>query len=161
ALSLDRERRPDVLRLRLGVDAARSRVLRGVPRPGLDDRAARPGPGAALDAIPRRARRRADQAAPRPLLARPDLPLLPPRDAADAEPADRALPRAAADRAARERGVQPLRATRRAVRAVRAAADRGGRRGLHHRPPARADRERKLLLAQLAHRDPGIHRLLG
>ena len=46
----------------------------------------------ALAAVPRGVRRRADQAARRPLLARSDLPLLPPRDPADARPAELVLP---------------------------------------------------------------------
>ena len=60
-----------------------------------------PLPGAdrsALAAVPAGVRRRADQAARRPLLARPDLPVLPPRDAADAGPAQLVLPPPAASR---------------------------------------------------------------
>src|SRR5206468_4660870 len=45
-----------------------------------------------LAAVPSRVRRRIDQAPRRPMLARPDLPLLPPGDAAHAEPAQLVLP---------------------------------------------------------------------
>ena len=47
---------------------------------------------AAVAAVPPRVRRRADQAARRPVLARPDLPVLPPRDPADARPAQLVVP---------------------------------------------------------------------
>src|SRR4051794_9932518 len=66
-----------------------------------------PGPGrrrpadagavaGALAAVPAGVRRRADQAARRPLLAGADLPALPPRDPADAQPGQPLVPPAAA-----------------------------------------------------------------
>ena len=50
----------------------------------------------AVAAVPTRVRGRAHQAARRPVLARPDVPVVPPRDAADAEPAQLVVPPPAA-----------------------------------------------------------------
>ena len=107
------------------------------------DRPALPGPAAVpLARVPGRARRRADQAARRPLLARPHLPGLPPRDPADAEPAQLVLPPPAEAVAPAGGGRQPRRAARRALPAVLPPADRRHRRAAHDRhagvPGARA-----------------------
>ena len=61
------------------------------------------------------------------VLAGPDLPVLPPRDPADAGPAELVLPPPAQAAAPGGGGGQPLRPARRAVRPVRPAA--GGQRG--------------------------------
>ena len=65
-----------------------------------------------LAAVPRRVRRGADQAARRPLLARSDVSGLPPRDAADAGPAQLVLPSLATPVSPRGSGGQPRRAAR-------------------------------------------------
>src|SRR5207247_852757 len=94
-LPVVRERRPDLLRLWLGDAAPRDRLpggLPGAPRPALAlppehaavTRGDRP---AALADLPPDVRSGADQAAGRPLLAGPHLPLLPLRDPAQPEPA--------------------------------------------------------------------------
>src|SRR5439155_9865141 len=92
ALSLDRERRPDLLLVRLGVAPAGSRLPHDLPGSGHDDAAVQPHRAHALASVPRRVRRRAHQDARGPVLARPDLPLLPPRDSADAQSAELVLP---------------------------------------------------------------------
>ena len=93
---LDRERRPAVLRLRLGVAPPRGRVPRDLPR-RCPDGAPLPGPRPLpLARLSSGARRRAHQAAGRSVLARSHLHGLPPRDPADAEPAQLVRPPAAA-----------------------------------------------------------------
>ena len=151
ALPVDRQRRPDLVRLRLGVAAARGRLPRHLPRAGRDG-PARPGPVAVrLAAVPRRVRRRADQAARRPLLARPHLPRLPPRDPADARPAQLVLPPPARPAAPGRGAGQPRHPAGGAVRAcsppsrwpaIAALVDR--------RHPGLAAGQRQLLLAQPA-----------
>ena len=93
AVPVDRQRRADLLRLRLGVAAAGGRLPGDLPRQrtGRRPRSWCCWP-ASLAAVPGRVRRRADQAARRSVLARPDLPGLPPRDPADARPAELVLP---------------------------------------------------------------------
>ena len=149
-LSVLRERRADLLRLRLGNDAPRGGVPGGVsrrPRHG----AAGPGdPADSLDALPGHVRRRPDQAARRPVLEGPDVPLLPLRDAADAEPVLVVLPRAAAVGTPVRRAVQPLRRARRPVRVFRAAARCRRRRSDHDLLPPLADGERQLLVSGIA-----------
>src|SRR5712692_5481134 len=86
ALPLDRERRSDLLQLRLGDAAPRGRLPRDLPRPRLDPHSARARLPPAVARVPPRVRRGAHQDARRRVLARPHLPLLPPRDPADAEP---------------------------------------------------------------------------
>ena len=82
----------------------------------------------ALAAVPCRVRRRADQDARRPVLARPDLPQVPPRDPADARAAELVVP-PPADAAPPGRGRrQPRRPARRPVPAVHAPAGRRRRR---------------------------------
>ena len=87
-----RDRRAGLLRLRVGVDPARGRVPRGLPGVG-GRRPSGTGPVAgALAGLPDRVRGGPDQDARGPLLARPDLPRLPPRDPAAARSAVVALP---------------------------------------------------------------------
>ena len=71
-----------------------------------------PSAALALDALPRGVRRGPHQAAPRPLLARSDVPLLPLRDAAAAQPSELVLPPAAEAAPSLQRVLQPLRAAR-------------------------------------------------
>src|SRR5699024_12001100 len=84
AVLLDLLDRPALLRLRLGIAAARGRVPRRLPRlpPGRADPA--DDPAAALVRRPRRIRRRNDRDARWLLLARPHRPGLPPPHSADA-----------------------------------------------------------------------------
>src|ERR1700744_4264263 len=88
AAGVDPQRRPDLVRLRLGIHAGRDRVpghLPGQP----DHLAARAHlVPAALADLPAGVRGGHDQAARRQLLAAPDLPALPPRDPAHAGPAE-------------------------------------------------------------------------
>ena len=109
----------------------------------------------ALAAVPRRVRRRADQAARRPLLARPHLSGLPPRDATDARPAQLVLPSPAAAVAPRGGGRQSLRAARRPVRVVRSATDRRCRRARSSQHPAVARPVGQLRVAELVDDRPG------
>ena len=84
-----------VVLLRLGDAAARGRLPRDLPGQRQRRTAAARADRPALAAVPGRVRRRADQAARRPVLARPHLPVLPPRDPADARPVQLVLPPAA------------------------------------------------------------------
>ena len=95
-----------------------------VPRPR-GRRPARADPVAArLAAVPRRVRRGPDQAARRPLLARPHLPRVPPRDPAAAGPDELVLPPPAAPAAPRGGARQPRHPARRPVPAVPPPAGR-------------------------------------
>ena len=161
AVPVDRQRRPDVVRVRLGDVAARGRVPDDLPRsrrqPAAD---ADPDPPA-LAGVPGRVRRRNDQDARRSVLARPDLPQVPPRDAADAGPAELVVPPPAAGAAPHRGRRQSRRPARRAVPAVHAPAGRRYRRRGHHRHPAVADDQRQLLVAQRRDdhpRPPGARR---
>ena len=78
------------------IAAARGRLPRDLPRQRRDRAAVARAPAVPLARVPGRVRGGADQAARRPLLARPDLHGLPPRDPADAEPAQLVLPPPAA-----------------------------------------------------------------
>src|SRR5439155_17428937 len=113
---------------RLGDAAARDRLPRGVPRSVLGRAAGDRALPAPVAAVPRRVRRGDDQAPRRSLLARPHVPPVPPRDAADAERVELVLPppprRAAQGRGAR----QPRRAALRAVVALQTATRRRRRR---------------------------------
>ena len=128
ALPLVRQRRPDLLRLRLGNAPARDGVPRDLSRRAHDGTGRRDHLAVALAAVPADVRRGAHQVARRSVLARPHVSRLLLRDAADAEPADVVLPLAARVRPPRRRGDQPRRRARRSVPLLRAAADRGGRR---------------------------------
>ena len=96
AVSLDRQRRPALLRFgweSLLLEAGFLAIFLG------NARTAPPLPVLLLFrwlAVPGGVRRGADQAPRRSVLARPHLPGLPPRDPADAEPAQLVLPSAAA-----------------------------------------------------------------
>src|SRR5689334_4606699 len=85
ALPLDRECGAELLRFRLGVDAAGGRLFHGVPGADpcapLRDSDRHP----AMDAVSHGDGRRAHQAASRPVLARSYLPLLPLRNSATAQ----------------------------------------------------------------------------
>src|SRR6266545_7521072 len=129
ALPVDRQRGPDLLLVRLGIAAVRGRSAGGLPRRRAHGAADSRGVPDALAAVPAGVRRRAHQVARRPLLARPHVPPLPPRDPAEAEPAELVLPPPAGAGAQGRGARQPRRAARRAVLLVHAAADRrrGGR----------------------------------
>src|SRR4051812_3348122 len=159
ALSLDRQRGADLLRIRLGVAPPRSWVSRGLPRSVVER-----GTGAArvalpLAPLPTRVRRRAHQDARRSLLARSDLPLLPPGNAADAEPALLVLPpsteAAAPDRGARK----PLRPAGGAGPALPSPAVRRVRGARHGADAVLAGLEREFLLAEPHHHRPHRFRL--
>src|SRR4029079_18369270 len=87
-LSLLRQCRTDILRVRVGIAAVRSGILRHLPRLRHDGAARRHQLDLPMDALPADVRRRADQVARRPLLARADLPRLLLRDATDSERAE-------------------------------------------------------------------------
>src|SRR5260221_1962686 len=92
AVPVHRQRRADLLLVRLGDAALRDRIPRHLPRQRAgraDDPTRVPDP---LAPLPRGVRRWADQDARRSMLARPHLPVLPPRDAANAQPAVLVLP---------------------------------------------------------------------
>src|SRR5262249_31154303 len=134
-LSLDRQRRADLLRVRLGIDAGRGWLLRCVPRALAHGSVLRPRPAPAVDAGPRRGLRGLDQAAPRPLLARADLPLLPLRNAAAPQSAQLVFPSPAEAAPPLRRALQPPGATGGSVRLVRAAADCLAGRRTDYLPP--------------------------
>ncbi len=137
-LHVVRARRRPLLRLRLGDPAARGGLPRDLPgaarapaslrarqRPAVAAR----DHAAALADVPADARRRAHQAARRSVLARPHLPRLPLRDAAEPEPA-LLVPAPAAGLVPPARGpLQPRRRARRPLVLLRAPprAARGGR----------------------------------
>src|SRR5207237_8187281 len=102
-----------------------------------------------LAAVPGRVRRGADQAPRRPLLAGPDLPLLPPRDPAHAESAEPVLPPPAPAGAPRRGAGQPLRAAGGALLPLHPPAGGVDRRGRDPPHPGLAGGERELLLAEL------------
>jgi hypothetical protein len=93
-----RQRRAGLVRVRVGVAAARGRLPRDLPR-RQRRRPACAGPVAVpVAAVPRRVRRRADQDAGRPVLAGPHLPAVPPRDPAAARPVVLVVPPTARSR---------------------------------------------------------------
>src|SRR5205807_2976383 len=151
ALSLDRERRPDLLRVRLGIAPVRDRVPRDLPRPRERDTVLPAHRAAQMAPLSGRVRRGADQDARRSLLARPHLPLLPPRDAAHAKSAELVFPSPAQAASPRGGARQPLRTARRTVVPVLSAADRDTRRDRHHRHAGVAAPLRQLLVAQRDH----------
>ena len=109
----------------------------------------------ALAALPGRVRRRADQAARRPLLAGPHLPALPPRDAADARTrsaggSTTCPPRCTGSRWSANHVTQLVVP----VLLFTAATGRRHCRGRDHRDAAVADGERQLLVAQRGSRSP-------
>ncbi len=158
AVPVDRERRADLVLVRLGVAAARGGTAGGLRR----QRRRRPSRGRdvadTLAAVPRRVRRRSDQAARRSVLARPLVSGLPPRDAADAGPAQLVLPPPATSAAPGRGGGQPRRAVDRAVRIVRPAAGREHRGGDHRRDPVLAGAVGELLVAEPADDRVGAQR---
>src|SRR5688572_10000965 len=161
ALPLDREYRPDLLLVRLGDAAPRSGLPRDLPRQR-DDRDAAPARRArAVAPVPCRVRRGPDQDAGRSVLARSDVSLLPPRDAAHAEPPVLALPPPAEAFPSPRGARQPRRAARRAVPALLSAADRVARGTGDRRDAGLAAAQRELLLAEPHHDRPrrdGIRR---
>src|SRR5207237_8497005 len=102
-----------------GVDPSGGRLPRHLSRPEHEPSAGAGPLALPVAAVPDRIRRGADKAARGSLLARSHLPLLPPRDAADAEPALVALPQPAPVGAQAGGRGQPRRAVGGAVRAVR------------------------------------------
>ena len=108
---------------------------------------------------PHHARRRAHQAARRPVLARPHLPRLPLRDPAEPESAQLVAPRGAALVPRRRRRVQPLRRARRAVVLVLGPRRPARRRGALRRLPGDPDPERQPLVPELAHDRAGARLL--
>ena len=150
AVLVDRQRRTGLVLVRLGIVAARNRLPGDLPRQrGHRPATARPDP-AALAAVPARVRGGPDQDARRPVLAGSDVPVLPPRDPADAGPAELVLPPPAQAPAPGRGGREPRHPARGALLPVRAAADRGDRGVDHDRHPVVAGGQRQLLLAELA-----------
>ena len=146
-----RQHRPDVLRVRMGNPAVRSRLLRhlrGCLPDGTEHVAA---PNLAMDAVPPDVRRRLDQAARRSVLARSHLLELLLRDPADAQPAELVFPLDASRCSHSGCGGQSPRRSDRAVRVFRAAAVRLDCRHHHRALPGRAHRLRQPVVAQLAH----------
>lgn len=156
-LRVVRARRPAVVRVRLGDPAARDRVPRGVPRAAARSAAARvaattPGddPAVPVARVPDHARRRADQAARRSVLARAVVPRHALRDAAAAESTVAVVPPPARRAPPGGRGVQPRRRARRAVAGVRPAQGAAGRLRRDARVPGLADHQRQPVVPQLA-----------
>src|SRR2546423_7864703 len=117
----------------MGDAAARGRVSRRLPRSGMGPDARGTRLALPLAPLPSRVRRRAHQVARRSMLARSPLSLLPPRDAADAEPALVVLPPSPQAVAPHRGPGEPLRPAGRADPALLPPADRGGRRAGHRR----------------------------
>src|SRR5579863_7510530 len=132
----------------MGVDAAGSGILYRVS--GADAGAAvrNSCTDSALDAVPHGDRCGADQAAARQVLARPDLPLLPLRNAAAAQFAELVFSPDSCAHASLIGAVQSLRSDFGSVRVIRAATDCVDRRRPLHPAPALADCERKLLVVE-------------
>ena len=158
-LHVVRARRRPLLRLRLGDPAARGGLPRDLPgaarapaslrarqRPAVAAR----DHAAALADVPADARRRAHQAARRSVLARPHLPRLPLRDAAEPEPA-LLVPAPAAGLVPQARGpLQPRRRARGPLVLLRAAPRAARGRCAHGALPGASDRERQPLVPELA-----------
>src|SRR5689334_23564905 len=155
ALSLDSKCGADVLRLRLGIDAAGGGVLHGFSRAGPCEAFVPADPDSALDALPYGTRRGPDQAAARPLLARPDMPLFPLRNAAPAQSAELVFSPAAEGAAALLGAGESFCAGDCSVWAVRAATGCVRRGRADCVSSTLADRDRELLLAELADRGAG------
>src|SRR5699024_6255164 len=154
AVPLDPLRRPGVLRVRLGVDAAGVRGAGGPPGLARGRAAAADDPLPALDAAAPGVRGRDDQDARRPLLAGPDRDGPPSPDPADAGPAQPPrAPRPALVAPPRGAG-QPRRAAGDHLAGAAAAADRLVRRARGDPHPAVPGGHRQLRLAELVD-DPG------
>ncbi len=119
------------------------------------DSAGRGAVPAALAAVPGGVRGGTDQDAGRRVLAEADLPGPPPRDPADAGPAELVLPPPAPAAAPRRGRREPRHPVGRAVPPVRPAPRVDGRRRPDDRDPALAGALGQLLLAQLDHRRAG------
>ena len=151
ALSLDRQRGAALLLVRLGESPARGGIPRRLPGQRPDAPAPADSPPLPLARRAGGARRGADQAAGRSLLAGPHLSRLPPRDPADAEPAQLVRP-SAAPLVPPTRGPRQLcRAARRAGGALPAAAGGGHRRPDDGRHPGVSHAERQLRLSESRH----------
>src|SRR4030095_13813238 len=150
AVSLFRERRADVLQLRLGDAAPRKRFPRDLPR-RLGDRTKHVADlDVSMAAVPRHVRRRADQDPRRFVLARSDVSQLLLRDAADPESSQLVFSLASGSGAQRRRGPQSLRRAGRALRILRAPALCGHRGAADDRLSGCPDREWQPVLAELA-----------
>src|SRR5699024_2366013 len=156
AVSLDRERGADLLRLRLGVAAAGGRIPGGFPGLGPDRDAGGDDRGDQVAGVPGGIRGWADQDPRGRGVAQPDRAELSPPDAADAGAAELVLPPPAWAAAQGGGGGQPCGAAGGTVPAVRPAAGGhvgGGGCGGH---PAVAGGLGELRLAELADDDPGV-----
>src|SRR5207248_9475933 len=91
AVPLECQHRSNLLRLWLGVTAAGRRIFRDLPGAGGDGAPTCRHLDVSLAPLSSRIRRRPDQDSGRSLLARSNLPRLPPRDPADAESAQLVL----------------------------------------------------------------------
>ena len=154
-LSFLRECGPDLLRLRLGINAARSRLPRDFSGQQPHRAARHPDLAPALDGVPRDVRRRPHQAARRPLLAQPHLSRLPLRDPAHAESAELVFPLDARLDASRRRLFNHFVELVVPFGLFPAAADRHHRRRVHHRLPVAADPQRQSFVPELAHHRAG------
>src|SRR5215471_21483677 len=159
AVSFTRERRAKLLRIRMGIHAAGGRVLHGIYGTALDVAFAHSRFSSSLDALSNRIRRRPDQAASRPLLARADLPLLPLRNTTPSQPAELVLPPSSPGHTPVQRAVQSFCAGDRSLWAFRSTAVCFDRGRPDYLSSTVAHRERQLLLAELAHRGIGYQRV--
>src|SRR5207302_5279832 len=149
AVPVDRQHRPDVLRLRLGIAAAGSWLPGDLPWSGEQRAPNHDAVAAALAAVPRRVRSWTDQDPPRSLLAQPDVSVLPPPNAAHAQPAQLVLPPPAKTDSQAGSAGQSCRPTRGAIRTLCATTGRGSVRTHRRPPPGLADPVRQLRLAEL------------
>src|SRR5205807_3666710 len=123
AVPLDHERRADLLRVRVGIAVVRGGVPRDLLGTVTVGAAGRDPLADAMAAVPLGVRRRADQAERGPLLAGSHVPLLPPRNAADAESVQPLVPSAPEAAAPDRSGRQSLRSARWAFGILRFVSD--------------------------------------
>src|SRR5207245_8305603 len=153
AVPVDRQRRPGVLRLRLGDAAPRGWISRHLSRCGPDRAGLAADPSLPLAGISSRVWRGPDQAARRPVLAKPDVPLLPPRDPAHAQPAELVLSSLAETTAPHGGAGQFLCAAGGAVLLVHSVACDIDCGCADHPHPGVAGAERQFLVAELSDYD--------
>src|SRR5262249_6207724 len=109
----------------------------------------------AVAAVPPGVRCRPDQNPPRPVLARPDVPVLPPRDPADAEPAELVFSPPAEMDAPHGGAWQSHRPAGGRVGVFPATANRRYRGADHDRAPGLVDPVGQLRLVELVDTGPG------
>ncbi len=155
AAALHPQRRPALVLLRVGDAAGRGRVSRHPSWTRRRGPSAVDHVGAAVAAVSGGVRRRPGEDARRPMLAGPDVPRLPPRNPADAQPVQLALSSPAHAPAPGGGAGQPHHPAGRRVRTVCAPTVRHRRCARHDRHPGVADAQRQLRVAQPADRHIG------